>query len=206
MFPGKLIDYIEEKRINTLFWVPSVLMSSANAGVIAGGRPRGVERVFFCGEVMPCKQLNVWRASLPGADYVNMYGPMEITDVVTWYRVERDFNDDDALPIGFPCDNARVLLIDGEICVADTCLAAGYYNAPDKTAATFVQNPLNTAAPERIYKTGDLGAYNECGELMFLGRGDSQIKRQGYRIELGEIECALRACAGVENGCCVYDA
>ena len=205
MFPGKLIDYLEDKRIDTLFWVPSALMAPANAGVVADGRPRGVKRVFFCGEVMPCKQLNVWRASLPNADYVNMYGPTEITDVCTWYRIDRTFRDDEVLPIGFPCDNTRILLLDGEICVAGTCLAAGYYRAPEKTAAAFVQNPLNTAVPERIYKTGDLGAYNERGELMFLGRKDSQVKRQGYRIELGEIESALRACAGVENGCCFYD-
>lgn len=206
LFPGKLMDYLEEQRIDTLFWVPSALMAPANAGVVVNGRPRGVKRVFFCGEVMPCKQLNIWRASLPDADYVNMYGPTEITDVCTWYRVNRSFREDEALPIGFPCDNTRILLLDGEICVAGTCLAAGYYRAPEKTAAAFVQNPMNTAVPERIYQTGDLGSYNEHGELMFLGRKDSQVKRQGYRIELGEIESALRACAGVENGCCFYDA
>ncbi len=206
MFPGKLMDYLEEQRIDTLFWVSSALMAPANAGVVAGGRPLSVKRVFFCGEVMPCKQLNIWRASLPGADYVNMYGPTEITDVCTWYRVDRAFRDDEALPIGFPCDNTRILLCDGEICVTGTCLAAGYYRAPEKTEAAFVQNPSNTAVPERMYRTGDLGSYNERGELMFLGRKDSQIKRQGYRIELGEIESALRACAGVDNGCCLWDA
>lgn len=57
-----------------------------------------------------------------------------------------------------------------------------------------------------MYKTGDLGAYNERGELMFLGRKDSQIKKQGYRIELGEIECAINACQAVTQGCCFYQA
>lgn len=205
MFSGKLMSYLEDHRIDTLFWVPSALMAPVNAGVVTAGRPKGVKRVFFCGEVMPCKHLNVWRASLPNADYVNMYGPTEITDVCAWYRVNRDFRDEDALPIGFPCDNTRILLLDGEICVAGVCLAAGYYRAPDKTAEAFVQNPLNMTVPERIYKTGDLGACNDRGELMFLGRKDSQVKRQGYRIELGEIEVALRACEGINNGCCFYD-
>jgi amino acid adenylation domain-containing protein len=206
MFAGKLISYLEDYGIDTLFWVPSALMAPANAGVIKDGRPKGVKRVFFCGEVMPCKQLNIWRASLPNADYVNMYGPTEITDVCAWYRVKRDFRDEDALPIGFPCDNTRILLLDGEICVAGSCLAAGYYRSPDKTAEAFVQNPLNLTLRELIYKTGDLGAYNDRGELMFLGRKDSQVKRQGYRIELGEIEVALKTCNGVDNGCCFYDA
>lgn len=204
LFPGRLMDYLEQKRIDTLFWVPSALAAPANAGVVQGGRPRGVKRVFFCGEVMPCRVLNLWRASLPEADYVNMYGPTEITDVCAWYRVDRPFRDDEALPIGHACDNTRITLVDGEICVSGTCLAAGYYNAPEKTAAAFVQRPDARGVPELMYRTGDLGAYNDRGELMFLGRRDSQIKRRGYRIELGEIECALLACPGVAAGCCLY--
>jgi acyl-coenzyme A synthetase/AMP-(fatty) acid ligase len=165
-----------------------------------------LQRVFFCGEVMPCRTLNLWQAALPGADYVNMYGPTEITDVCTWYRVDRAFADSDSLPIGYPCANTRIHLIDGEICVSGTCLSPGYYGAPDKTAEAFVQNPLRPEIPEIIYKTGDLGAYNERGELLFLGRRDSQIKRNGYRIELGEIESAMNAADGVVLACCYYDA
>ncbi len=75
-----------------------------------------------------------------------------------------------------------------------------------KTAAAFVQHPDARGIPERMYKTGDLGTYNERGELMFLGRKDSQIKKQGYRIELGEIECAIKACQAVTQGCCFYQA
>ena len=76
----------------------------------------------------------------------------------------------------------------------------------EKTAAVFVQNPTRTGVMELMYRTGDLGAYNDRGELMFLGRMDSQIKKQGYRIELGEIECALCAAPDVKAGCCFYDA
>ena len=120
--------------------------------------------------------------------------------------MDRDFADTDTLPIGFACANTRIVLIDGEICVAGSCLSPGYYNAPDKTAAAFVQNPMRPQLPEIIYKTGDLGAYNKRGELMFLGRRDNQIKRSGYRIELGEIEVALHSLAGMQAAACLYDA
>ena len=205
-FPGKMTGYLEEKAINTIFWVPSALTGVANAGALEKCVPSRLERIFFCGETMPCKTLNAWRSALPGARYVNMYGPTEITDVCTWFPVEREFADTDVLPIGFPCGNTRILLIDGEICVTGTCLSPGYYNAPEKTREVFVQNPKRTQVVELMYKTGDLGEYNERGELMFLGRKDSQIKRQGYRIELGEIECALCAQPQVREGCCLYDA
>ena len=205
-FPAKMTTYLEEKGINTIFWVPSALTGVANAGALEVCVPSRLERIFFCGETMPCKTLNAWRKVLPEARYVNMYGPTEITDVCTWFPVERDFADTDALPIGFPCANTRILLIDGEICVTGTCLSPGYYNAPEKTAEVFVPNPLRQGVTELMYKTGDLGVYNERGELMFLGRKDSQIKKQGYRIELGEIECALCAHPDVKAGCCIYDA
>lgn len=205
-FPGKMTEYLNEKGINTLFWVPSALTAVANAGALDKCVPSRLERVFFCGEAMPCKTLNAWRRALPEARYVNMYGPTEITDVCTWFPVERTFADGDSLPIGFPCANSRVFLVDGEICVAGTCLSPGYYNAPEKTAEVFVPNPHRLGVAETMYRTGDLGEYNSRGELMFLGRKDSQIKRQGYRIELGEIECALCAHPQVKEGVCLYDA
>lgn len=206
LFPKKLMQTLERERIDTLFWVPSALTSLANSGLLETGCLKALRRVFFCGEVMPCRTLNLWKKALPEVDYVNMYGPTEITDVCAWYRVERDFADTDSLPIGHPCANTRILLLDGEICVGGTCLSPGYYNAPEKTEAAFVQNPLRPQIREMIYRTGDMGEWNERGELMFLGRCDSQIKRNGYRIELGEIECAMNAAPGVEMGCCYYEA
>lgn len=155
---------------------------------------------------MPCRTLNAWRRVLPRAQYVNMYGPTEITDVCMYFPVEREFADTESLPIGYPCGNTRIHLIDGEICVSGTCLSPGYYNAPERTCEVFVPNPLRPQVQELMYRTGDLGAYNERGEMMFLGRRDSQIKRQGYRIELDEVECALCALEQVAAGCCFYDA
>lgn len=205
LFPKRLAATLQTQQIDTIFWVPSALTALIKAEVLKPGMLK-LQRVFFCGEVMPCSTLNLWKKVLPEADYVNMYGPTEITDVCSWYRIDRIFQDTEVLPIGRPCANTRIYLIDGELCVGGSCLAAGYYNASEKTEEVFVQNPLRRQIQERIYKTGDLAEYNEYGELMFLGRKDSQIKKSGYRIELGEIETALNAADGVLLGCCWYDA
>lgn len=217
-FSKTMMRFLAEHEINTIFFVPSALIALANSGILDTVQPTSLKRVYFCGEVMPNRQLNVWRRALPEAKFCNMYGPTEITDVCAYYIVDREFDDDEPLPIGYPCANTRILILNddnqpvgenetGELCVLGTCLSHGYYNNPAQTEKAFVQNPLNTMFTERMYRTGDLARWNERGEIMFLGRRDFQIKHQGcYRIELGEIETALLAVASVSNGCCLFDA
>ena len=93
----------------------------------------------------------------------------------------------------------------GEICVKGPILALGYYNSREKTAESFLQNPLNHAYDERIYKTGDLGHFAPDGNLMFHGRKDRQVKHLGHRVELGEIDLAAAKVPGVEDCCALYD-
>jgi acyl-coenzyme A synthetase/AMP-(fatty) acid ligase len=81
----------------------------------------------------------------------------------------------------------------------------GYYNNPEKTREAFVQNPLQHAYPETVYKTCDLAYQNKHGEYVFVSRKDAQIKHMGHRIELGEIEAAAAKCQNILQACCVYD-
>lgn len=214
--PKRLCRYLDDAGINTIFWVPSVLALVANSGVLDTDCPRGLEQILFCGEVMPTKQLNIWRRAVPNALFANLYGPTEITDVCTYFIVERGFRDDESLPIGVPCRNTEILVLNsddklvtgnevGELCVRGTCLAHGYYGNAEKTFAAFTQNPLNDKYPEKIYRTGDLVRYNEYGELLYVGRKDYQIKHMGHRIELGEIEMAAAAFHATARCCALYD-
>lgn len=93
----------------------------------------------------------------------------------------------------------------GEICILGQCLSQGYYNAWEQTKKAFVQNPLNPYWMETMYRTGDLVYVNEDGEIMFVGRKDSQIKRLGHRIELGEIEVAILSVENVQAACCLFN-
>lgn len=212
-FPMMLMRYMNQYAVNTIYWVPSALCLVAHWDTFAYDKPKHLKKVLFAGEVMPVKQLNYWRKHFPDILYANLFGPTETTDICTYYIVDRDFGGDESLPIGRACENSRVFLLDesnqeadrGELCVGGPTLANGYYNDPEKTDAAFTQNPLNTAFPERIYRTGDLAERNAQGELRYLGRTDSQIKHMGYRIELGEIEAAAGASRGVELCVCVYD-
>ena len=215
-FPAKLVDYLNEEKITFVFWVPFVLINVANLNIFETKKPIYMNDVFFAGEVMPNKHLNYWRKHLPNCRYANLYGPTEITVGCTFYEVKREFSDSDPLPIGFPCRNSDVLILvdrkrraakgeQGELCVRGSSLALGYYNSPQKTASAFIQNPLHNYYPETIYCTGDVVYENEYGEIMYVGRVDSQIKHNGYRIELGEIETAILGSHMVDSCCVVYD-
>jgi acyl-coenzyme A synthetase/AMP-(fatty) acid ligase len=133
-----------------------------------------------------------------------------------YYHVDRDFELDEAIPVGRPFHNTQILLLNdknelanngevGEICIRGTCLTLGYYHNFEKTNEVFVQNPLNDRYPELIYRTGDLGKWNDRGELVFVSRKDYQIKHMGHRIELGEIEVNVNMMEGVHMSCCIYD-
>ena len=212
--PVPLLEYIKYNKINTIFWVPSALIVVSKLKAFRNvDLSDTLKRVLFCGEVMPNKQLNIWRKFLPNVTYANLYGPTEITDACTYYIVDREFSDDEPLPIGIPMSNTDILVLNdedklvtddevGELCVRGTSLAMGYYNNPEKTRSAFVQNPLNKAVPEIIYRTGDLVRYNE---IIYISRKDFQIKHLGHRIELGEIETAISSLEEVTLNCCLYD-
>lgn len=215
-FPIKLLSFLKEKRVNTIYWVPSVLCIVANMKALDEIELPYLRKVLFAGEVMPVKQLNIWIEHFPNVMFVNLCGPTEITDICTYYIVDRKFKDTESLPIGKACYNCDVLIIkddgtrakvgeEGELCVRGSFLALGYYNNPEKTSSAFVQNPLNNAYPEIIYKTGDIVKENERGEILYISRKDFQIKHMGYRIELGEIETAINSIDGIIACGCVYD-
>jgi amino acid adenylation domain-containing protein len=216
-FPAELLQLMNERLVSFIFWVPTIMVNIANMDLLAKIPLPGLKTVWFAGEVLPTKQLNYWRRNLPGTKFVNLYGPIEITLDCTYFIVDRELRDEEPVPIGFPCGNTDVLILnehneqagineEGELCVRGSSLAMGYYNNPEKTASAFVQNPLNPCYPELIYRTGDHVYLNDSGEIIFIGRKDSLIKHLGYRIELSEIEhVIINTLNLVENGCVIYD-
>lgn len=216
MFPIKLVEFLNEHKINTICWVVSALTMISAFGAFKKVVPEYLHTIAFGSEVFPIKQFRIWRETLPNAKFTNLYGPTEGTGMCCYYKVNREFELDEAIPIGRPFKNTEIILLNennqraeegepGEICIRGTSLTMGYYNNPEKTADAFVQNPLNTAYPELIYRTGDIGKYNEYGELVFVSRKDYQIKHMGHRIELGEIEVNVNMLEEIKLSGCIYD-
>jgi acyl-coenzyme A synthetase/AMP-(fatty) acid ligase len=206
--------------------VPSVLTYLAKFEAVEQDDFPAMDRLLWCGEVLPTPVLAHWMRKLPHVKFTNLYGPTEATIASSYYTVPGVPEDErQPVPIGTACDGEELLVLDehfaptptgeiGELYIAGDGLSPGYWHDEEKTNAVFLDRD-----GQRIYRTGDLARMGEDGVVDFLGRTDSQIKSRGYRIELGEIETALdaidglRECAvvGVETGgfegtaiCCAY--
>lgn len=131
----------------------------------------------------------------------NMYGPTETT---IWSSTKKIEKPSDASNIGKPISNTQIYILDkhhhllpqntvGKIFIAGDGLAKGYYKNEDLTQEKFINNPFSAISKnnDKMYETGDLGKWNEAGEIEFLGRNDFQVKVRGFRIELDEIETCI---------------
>ncbi|WP_267891708.1 AMP-binding protein [Helicobacter muridarum] len=216
LFPLELLQFVSQHNINYIYWVPSILKAIANLDLLVKCKP-ALNKIFFGGEAMSAKVLNYWKKHYPNAIFANLYGPSEITDICAYYVINREFRDDEVIPIGQACKNTQILLLDsnnnkisssnttGEIYIRGSCLSLQYYKDEERSKKAFIQNPLHNRFYDKVYKTGDLGYYNEYNEIVLVGRKDFQIKHNGYRIELGEIEIAFTNLHGLKDCCVLYD-
>jgi amino acid adenylation domain-containing protein len=231
LLPQNLANLIRSAELTQWFSVPSTMTYMAKAGVVQPGSFPSLDRVLWCGEVLPTPILIHWMRAVPQARFTNLYGPTEATIASSYYTVPAiPGGETDPIPIGMPCAGEELLVLDesravalpgvtGDLYIGGVGLSPGYWRDEEKTRAAFVPDARSADPDARIYRTGDLARVGEDGLVYFLGRADSQIKSRGYRIELGEIETAMNALAdvrecavvGVDTGgfegttiCCAY--
>ncbi|UNN03404.1 amino acid adenylation domain-containing protein [Rhodococcus opacus] len=196
--PDYLLSLMQDSGVTVAAFVPSML-----AALLADPEaclPDSLRCVFAGGEELPV-ELSARCASRSKARLDNKYGPTEYAVTATSHRC--DGLERESVPIGEPVWNTTALVLDrrlhpvpigveGELYLAGVQLSRGYHRRQGLTAERFVADPFG-AAGTRLYRTGDVVKWNPRGQLMYLGRLDSQVKVRGLRIELGEIETALVA-------------
>lgn len=215
LLPHKLAQFIRDAELTQWFSVPSTMTYMASLDAFGPGDFPSLQRVLWCGEVLPTPTLIHWMERLPHAQFTNLYGPTEATIASSYHTLERCPRDPtEAIPIGRACPGEELLVLDsdlrrlpagetGELYIAGCGLSPGYWRDEATTRAAFIRDPRNIESAERIYRTGDLARVGDDGLVYFLGRADSQIKSRGYRIELGEIESALHAVDGLRESAVV---
>jgi amino acid adenylation domain-containing protein/FkbM family methyltransferase len=205
--PAYLSEIIEQQRVTTMHFVPSMLQVFLEHH--KASECRNLVRVICSGEALPPSLARRFHARLPDTDLYNLYGPTEAAiDVTAWNCRQGAIGN--SVPIGRPVANTRIYILDahhqpapigvaGELHIGGVQVGRGYLDRPELTAERFLPDPFGRDPGARIFKTGDLGHWLPDGNIEFLGRGDFQVKIRGFRIELGEIEAVLRQHPGVQE-------
>ncbi|MBW8848897.1 MAG: amino acid adenylation domain-containing protein, partial [Burkholderiales bacterium] len=174
--PDYLISLIDQHRISTVHFVPSMLQTFLQA--TRTHDCSSLRRVVCSGEALPAATAQALVQRLPQAQLHNLYGPTEAAvDVTAWPCTG---NEGAAVPIGRPMANTRIHILDawgqpcpigvaGELHIAGVQLARGYLHRPELTAERFPPDPFG-APGSRMYRSGDLARWRADGSLDFLGR------------------------------------
>lgn len=192
--PRLLANLIENENIEIIQTTPS-RMKLLIDNIINKDCISNLKYVILAGEQFPITLANRLR-KIKGITLYNGYGPSE----TTVFSTLTDVTNVQDMTIGKPLDNTQIYIVNknlnlcpigisGEICISGDGVGHGYINKPDLTEKSFISNPFNNNS--LLYKTGDLGFYNEDGTITCLGRIDNQVKIRGLRIELEEIEKSI---------------
>lgn len=214
--PEDFYALLAEQRVTVLNQTPSAFYLLSRIEEMGAVLPLSLRVVIFGGESLQFRALRSWfkRHGEVKPQLVNMYGITETTVHVTCRIVSaQDAEIEQESLIGVPIPDMQIHLLDpdgrpvadgevGEICVGGGGVARGYLNRPELTAERFIPDPFGTHGSV-LYRSGDLARRRPDNELVYLGRGDGQVKINGFRVELGEIEAAIADYPGVQQVCVV---
>ena len=193
-----LIKAFNDTQANWVLLTPSVArLLQANSSLVPS-----LKTLVLGGEKVSAEDWNRWSGT--GIQTMNAYGPSECCVVATSYAGEGEYNPgtigtsiSSVSWVVDPTNHDRLAPLGsvGELLLEGPILARGYLNDTEKTASAFIHNPAWLEGREsRFYKTGDLVRYDPVGNLVYIGRKDSQVKVRGQRVELEEIERCLYSC------------
>ncbi len=205
---------LSDERVTVLNQTPSAFALLMQVEETRPALPLSLRYVIFGGEALYPKRLRTWfeRHGDATPQLINMYGITETTVHVSYRPLTiRDSEVENDSLIGVPIPDLQIHLldasgapvddgVDGEMYVGGAGVAIGYLNRPQLNVERFIVDPFGGSGA-RLYRTGDLARRRADGELVYLGRGDGQVKINGFRIELGEIESALTEHPDVQHGC-----
>ncbi|MFZ5638785.1 MAG: amino acid adenylation domain-containing protein [Pseudomonadota bacterium] len=205
--PSHWVDLLRAHRITIWNTVPAQALMlaeylEANRALCDGIRLR---HIMLSGDWIPVDLPNRLSALLPCASVMSLGGATEAAIWSIFHPVVAEDAARSSIPYGTPLSNQRMYVLDrglrerpdwvaGDLYIGGAGLADGYLGDDARTAAAFRIHPDKGI---RVYRTGDIGRYDDQGVIELLGRSDLQVKILGHRIELLEIDAAAVAIPGV---------
>jgi amino acid adenylation domain-containing protein len=203
---GTLRELITEHKLS------AVHVTAGLFRVVADEAPEcfaGVREVLTGGDVISAKAVQLVLEACPGTVVRATYGSSELSLFVLSSPMRAPYSMGPVVPVGRGLDNIRLYMLDeqlrplphgevGDLYVAGSRLARGYYRRPGVTAERFVADP-HRGSGQRMFRTGDQVRVRQDGLIEFVGRSGDQVKIRGYRVELAEIESVLARYRGLAH-------
>ncbi|MCB1054533.1 MAG: amino acid adenylation domain-containing protein, partial [Acidobacteria bacterium] len=204
--PGRWAELVAEHRVSVWNTVPALLqMLVEYLEPLAGRSLPSLRQAWLSGDWIPLDLPPRIRALAPAVAVHSMGGATEASIWSIHHPIGETDPEWRSIPYGRAMTNQSMHVLDerlrprpfwvpGDLYIGGIGVALGYWQDPERTAASFVRSPWTG---ERLYRTGDLGRWRADGTIEFLGREDDQVKIRGHRIELGEIETVLEEHPGI---------
>ncbi|RFU78176.1 nonribosomal peptide synthetase 4 [Trichoderma arundinaceum] len=202
---GRIQDFVNKAGVNTLMLTPSY------AKLLDPTTMPTVKMLVTGGEAVSSDLIELWN---PHVKVYIAYGPTEASIQAAGAKLDIGTTKVPSGLIGRPTgcnlwvveeDNHNELVPigkTGELVIEGNTLARGYLGDQTKTLASFVDISIGPDT-RRVFKTGDLVRQTKDGDIIFVGRKDTQVKVQGQRFELTEIEARLAKALPIGSKFCV---
>lgn len=205
--PAHWVDLINNYKISIWDSVPQLAGLLVEETEIINSSLR---LFLLSGDWIPLKLPEQIKSKYPKAKVISLGGATEGSIWSIWYEIgdiQRDWN---SIPYGIAMPNQNMLVLNeshklcqpgiiGEIYIGGEGVALNYWGESQRTSNSFMETQYG-----RIYKTGDLGRWNDKGYIEFIGRKDSQVKLNGYRVELDEISIHISHLEGITDAVSLF--
>lgn len=194
------VELIDKNKVTVWNTVPSfceILMDLSP--VVIKNKLESLRYIMLSGDWIPVALPSKIKRALPRCNVISLGGATEASIWSIYYWIKEMDSNWVSIPYGKPLGNQEIYVLNkdlvrcpvqtpGRIFIGGRGIAKGYRNNEKETNKKFY---FVSSIGKRLYDTGDYGYYSDDGNIIFLGRKDTQVKINGYRIELEEIESIL---------------
>ena len=209
---GSLIDTLKEIElfgVTSIFATPAFFSQFVRTQTLKSPALQSLRRIVSGGDFFPPAHVLAWLDGRPDVSIFNVWGPTETSIVNTMHLVTQhnrvELSQGRHAPVGRAHLRMPLVIVDealrvvppgtaGEICMLGACVTQGYLLEPDRTAAAYVE-----IEGHRAFRTQDLGALDDAGDLRILGRLGTMTKVNGHRVDLCEVEGVVTGRTGVHQ-------